>query len=218
MLTLADELALLAYDDDGRRALAQPALGHGLAGAVLVELTVAGRIDVVDNRVVAMGTAPLGHRALDAALTAIAADKLRKPADWVERLGRGVTEDVLDGLADQGVLHREQDRVLWVFPRTRFPSPGGVEPPLETEVRRRLTAAVVADGPVDARTAALCAIIEAVRFDGKVFAGLPRDRVRARLAGIAADHRAADATRVAIEQVHAALTAVVVAAVPAATG
>ncbi|WP_433267091.1 GOLPH3/VPS74 family protein [Actinosynnema sp. CS-041913] len=218
MLTLADELALLAYDDDGTRRLSQPSLGYGLAGAVLVELAIAGRIDVVDKRVAALSTAPIGHEVLDGALTTIADDRLRKPKDWVEKLAKGLTDQVLDGLADAGVLRREQDRILWVFPRTRFPSPDGVEPPLETEVRRRLTAAIATDQPVDPRTAALCALIKAVQFDRKVFADQPRDRVKARLKAISEGEWAADATRKAIEQVQAALSAVMVAViVPAAT-
>ncbi|MEU4801397.1 GPP34 family phosphoprotein [Actinosynnema sp. NPDC023587] len=213
MLTLADELALLAYDDDGSCRLGQPSLGYGLAGAVLVELAVAGRVDVVDKRVAALSTAPLGHPVLDAALSTIADDKLRKPKEWVEKLAKGLTDDVLDGLADQEVLRRQQDKVLWVFPRTRFPSPGGVEPPVETEVRRRLAAAIGSDGPVDPRTAALCSIIKAVQFDRKVFAAQPRDRVKARLKEISGGEWAADAIRKAVEEVQAALTAVMVAVI-----
>ncbi len=216
MLTLADELALLAYDDDGTRRLSQPSLGYGLAGAVLVELTIAGRIDVVDKRVAALSTAPIGHPVLDKALHTIADDKLRKPKDWVERLGKGLTDDVLDGLADAGILRREQDKVLWVFPRTRFPSPGGVEPPLETEVRRRLDAAITATGPVDPRTAALCSIIQAVNFDSKVFTQ-PRAQVKARLKEITEGNWAADAIRKAIQEVQAALSAVMVAVIVPAT-
>jgi len=219
MLTLADELALLAHDDDGARRLGRPALDYGLAGAVLVELAIAGRIDVVDRRVAALSTARIGHDVLDEALTRIADDRLRKPEEWVERLAKGLVDRVLDGLAEDEVLRREQDRVLWVFPRTRFPSPGGVEPPLETEVRRRLVAAVATDAPVDPRTAALCGLIKAVRFDREVFAGRPRDRVKARLEAVTGGEWAADAIRGAIDRLQAALTTVMVTAVePTASG
>ncbi|MEJ2852572.1 MULTISPECIES: GOLPH3/VPS74 family protein [unclassified Saccharothrix] len=218
MLTLADELALLAYDDDGKRRLGQPALGYGLAGAVLVELTISGRVEVVDKKVVAVSTERIGHDVLDDALTRIADDRLRKPKAWIEKLSKGLTDQVLDGLAESGVLRREQDKVLLVFPRTRFPSPGGVEPPLETEVRARLARAVATDDPVDPRTAALCALIKAVQFERTVFAGQPRDRVKRRLKEISRGDWAADATRKAIEEVQAAVTLVLVAAVLPAAG
>ena len=41
-LTLADELVLLAYDDTGVNRLGRPNLDYGLAGAVLLELALAG--------------------------------------------------------------------------------------------------------------------------------------------------------------------------------
>ncbi|NUT97882.1 MAG: GPP34 family phosphoprotein [Saccharothrix sp.] len=217
MLTLADELALLAYDDDGTRRLGQPALGYGLAGAVLVELAIAGRVEVADKRVVVLSTERIGHDVLDEALTRMADDPLRKPKTWVEKLSKGLTDRVLDGLADAGVLRREQDKVLLIFPRTRFPSPGGVEPPLETEVRARLTRAVATDGPVDPRTAALCALIRAVQFEGKVFTDQPRDRLKRRLKEISEGDWAADATRKAIEEVQAAVSVMMVAAIVPAT-
>src|SRR5688500_5350502 len=119
-LTLADELALLAYDDDGSRKLGQPALGYGLAGALLIELALARRVDVVGKKVTVLDPAPVGRPLLDQALARIADDKPRKPAHWIEKLGKKLTEQVLDGLVAGGVLRREEDRVLLVFPRTRF--------------------------------------------------------------------------------------------------
>ncbi|NUT49379.1 MAG: GPP34 family phosphoprotein [Saccharothrix sp.] len=214
-LTLADELALLVHDDDGSRKLGQPAIGYGLAGALLVELALAGRIDVVDKKVTVPDAAPVGHAVLDEALARIAGDKPRKPAHWVDKLSRKLAERVLDGLVAGGVLRREEDRVLLVFPRTRFPTPDGAEPPAETDARARMTAAITGDGPVDPRTAALCALVKAVGQDRKVFAGLPRGAVRQRLKVISEGDWAAAAVRRAIEEVQAAVVVAVV--VPAAS-
>ena len=76
----------------------------------------------------------------------------------------------MDQLVAEGVLRREKDRVLWVFPRTRYPARHGVEPPAETEARQRMRAAVTGTGPVEPRTAALCALVAATDLDRKVFA------------------------------------------------
>ncbi|MEU4739262.1 GPP34 family phosphoprotein [Actinosynnema sp. NPDC023658] len=214
-LTLADELALLVHDDDdGARRLGQPALGYGLAGALLVELALAERIDVADKKVTVLDPTPVGHPVLDQALARIAGDKPRKPAHWVDKLSKKLTEQVLDGLVAGGVLRREEDRVLLVFPRTRFPAPDGVQPEAETDARARMTAAVTSDGPVDPRTAALCALVKAVGHDRKVFAGLPRAEVRKRLKTISEGDWAATAVRKAIEEVQAAVMVAVI--VPAA--
>ncbi|MEU4442500.1 GPP34 family phosphoprotein [Actinosynnema sp. NPDC050801] len=214
-LTLAEELALLAYEDDGSRRLGQPALGYGLAGALLVELALAERIDVIDKKVVVLDPAPVGHVVLDRALTRIAGEKPRKPAHWIEKLGKKLTDQVLDGLVAAGVLRREQDRVLLVFPRTRFPTPDGAQPPAEVDARARMTAAITGDGPVDPRTAALCALVKAVGYDRKVFAGLPRAVVRRRLKTITEGDWAAAAVRKAIEEVQSAIVATVVVAAAA---
>jgi hypothetical protein len=215
---LADELLLLAYDDAGAAQISSPQLDYGLAGAVLIELALNARIVVEDNRVVVVDPTPLGHPRLDEALTQIAADpKRRKPTHWVDRLSKRLRDRVLDGLTTAGVLRREDDTVLWVFPRTRYPAPHGAEPPVETEVRQRLVAAVRADGPVEPRTAALCALVRAVKYERHVFHELPRERMVARLTEISAGDWAAAAVKKAIEEVEAAvLTAIMVPAVGAA--
>lgn len=214
-LTLADELALLAYDDDGSRKLGQPALGYGLAGALLVELALAERVDVVGKKVTVLDSTPVGRPLVDQALARIAGDKPRKPAHWIEKLSKKLTDQVLDGLVAGGVLRREEDRVLLLFPRTRFPAPGGVQPAAETDARARMTSAITEDGPVDPRTAALCALVKAVGHDRKVFATLPRAVVRKRLKVISQGDWAATAVRKAIEEVQAAITVAVI--VPAAS-
>ncbi|MBB5806910.1 hypothetical protein F4560_006678 [Saccharothrix ecbatanensis] len=214
-LTLADELVLLAYDDNGSRKLGQPALGYGLAGALLVELALAERVDVVDKKVTVLDPTPVGRPLLDQALARIADDKPRKPGHWISKLSKKLTDEVLDGLVAGGVLRREEDRVLLVFPRTRFPAPDGVQPAAETDARARMTSAITSDGPVDPRTAALCALVKAVDYDRKVFADLPRAVVRKRLKVISEGDWAATAVRKAIEEVQSAITVAVI--VPAAS-
>jgi hypothetical protein len=205
-LMLAEEYALLAYDDDGNAELGSPGLDYGFAGAVLIELALAERVEVVDERVVVLDRTPLGRPLLDEALNRIAADgKRRKAKDWVDRLSKGLREKVLDGLAAAGVLKRVDDKVMWLFPRTRYQAPYGVEVPAETAVRQRLVAAVAADGPVEPRTAALSALVTAVKMDKTVFADLPRDRVKARLKEISEGDWAATATKKAVEEMEAAV-------------
>ncbi|MEU1836381.1 GOLPH3/VPS74 family protein [Micromonospora chersina] len=214
-LLLTDELLLLAYDDAGTNRLGRPHLDHGLAGAVLLELALAGRVEVVDGRLAVTDPAPTNVPLLDRALATVAGDRPRKPKDWIARLGKGLPDRVLDGLVDAGVLRRESDRVLWVFPRTRYPSPTGAEPAVETAARERMAAALAGGGPVDARTAALLGLTRAVGLDRKLFRELPRDRVKARLAEIAAGDWASAATRKAIEETQAAVLVATTAATAA---
>ncbi|MFU8875349.1 GOLPH3/VPS74 family protein [Micromonospora sp. SL4-19] len=216
-LTLADELVLLAYDDAGVNRLGRPALDHGLAGAVLVELALAQRVDLADDRLVVRDPAPTGQPLLDTALATIGADRRRRsPKDWIPRLAKGLPDQVLAGLVAAGVLRREEDRVLGVFPRTRYPSPNAAEPPAEAAARQRMTAALMSDGAVDARTAGLLALTRAVGLDRRLFREVPKERLKTRLDEIAAGDWASAATKKAIEQTQAALLAATTAATAAA--
>ncbi|WNM41864.1 GPP34 family phosphoprotein [Micromonospora halotolerans] len=215
-LLLTDELVLLAYDDAGANRLGRPHLDYGLAGAVLLELALAGRVEVTGGRLAVTDPRPTGVPLLDQALAAVAGDRPRKPKDWISRLAKGLPDRVLDGLVAAGALRRESDRVLWVFPRTRYPSPTGAEPAVETAARERMRAALAADGPVDARTAALLTLTRAVGLDRKLFHELPKERVKARLAEIAAGDWASAATKKAIEETQAAVLVATTAAATAA--
>ncbi len=107
--------------------------------------------------------------------------------------------------------------MLWVFPRTKYPSANGEPPAVEADARERMQAAVLGSGAVEPRTAALCALVAATELDRKVFAGLDRKRVTARLKEIGEGAWAADAVRKAIEEIQAAVMVAVVASATAAT-
>ncbi len=215
-LTLADELALLAYDDAGINRMSNPGFGYALAGALLVELALAGRVVVEDGRVRVVDRGRTGHALVDDALARIADhEKHRKPKDWVVGLAKGLPQRVVDGLVTAGILHREQDKVLWVFTSTRYPSPRGVEAPAESQVRARLDRVIRSSGPVEPRTAALLALVRATKFERRTFPEVPRDQVRARLDEVGRADWAAAAVKRAIEEMQAAIMVAVI--IPATT-
>jgi hypothetical protein len=216
-MNLAEEFTLLAYDEHGTPVTDGTHLDNGLGGAVLLDLALAGRVDVVDRRVAVLDPAPTGDPLLDEALALIAAEKGRRPGHWVTKLAKRTRPLVLARLVDQGVLTVQKDRVLGVFPRTKYPAAQGGEPPAEVETRRRLEAAMAGDGPVDPRTAALCALVAATDLDRKVFGGMDRKRVKARLKEVSEGAWAAAAVRKVIADIQAAVMAAIVASTTAAT-
>jgi hypothetical protein len=215
IMNLAEEFALLAYGNDGAPDTDSIRLDNGLGGSLLLELAIAGRLDIEDKKVVVRDRTPTGDPLVDQALARIMADdKARKPGYWVKKFAKDARKLTLDRLVDQEVLIRQQDTVLLVFPRTRYPAPDGVEPVPETEARQRLTAAVSGTGPVEPRTAALCALVAATNLDRKVFRTLDRERAKERLKEISAGDWAATAVRKTIEEIQ---TAVIVAVLAAST-
>jgi Golgi phosphoprotein 3 (GPP34) len=121
--TLAEELLLIAYDDVTGRAKQGGSieLDCGVAGAVLQELNLAGRIDVVGGLVTVLDPTPVGDPDSDAALERIAGEaKGRKPDWWVSRLRFGMRNRMLARLVDSGVLRMERRGVLWLFSARRY--------------------------------------------------------------------------------------------------
>jgi hypothetical protein len=217
-MNLAEEFALLAYRDDGTPLTDGTRLDNGLGGALLLELALAEKVDVEDKKVVVLDPVSTGDPLIDAALRQVAEDqKARKPGHWVTKLAENARAQVLDQLVTEGVVRREKDKVLWVFPRTRYPAATGVEPVAETEARQRMVAAVSADGPVEPRTAALCALVAATGLDKKIFADLDRRQVEARLKEIGEGAWAAVAVKKSIEEIQAAVMVAVMVSTTAAT-
>lgn len=215
-MSLAEEFTLLAYADDGTPLTDGMHLDNGLGGALLLELALAERVDVVNKRVVVLNRGHLGDPLLDEALDRIAGeDKSRKPGYWVSKFAKDTRPKVLQKLVADGVLTQAKDRVLGVFPRTRYPSAQGAEPPVETEARQRMRAAVLGDGPAEPHTGALCALVAATDLDRKIFTDLDRKRVKARLKEISKGAWAATAVQATIEEIEAAILIAIVAATTA---
>ncbi|GAB3845611.1 GPP34 family phosphoprotein [Dactylosporangium cerinum] len=213
---LADDFLLLALDDRGTNLVGDPGLDYGLAGAVLLDLMLAGRLGLADGRVVVTDPAPVDDPVADAVLTRVVKEATpRKPDAWIQPLTDGLRAKVLERQVEAGVLRVERDKVLWVFPRTRYASATGAEPVAETAVRRELTAAVDGTGAVPARTAALLGLAQAVGLAGKLFPGHDKPHLRARLDEIAEGNWAAEAVRQAIAQIQAVIASM--AAMTAAT-
>ncbi|GIM97974.1 GOLPH3/VPS74 family protein [Paractinoplanes toevensis] len=217
-MSLAEEFLLLAYDESGAPLTDGTHLDNGLGGALLLELALAERVDVEDKRVVVLSAEPTGDALTDQALSMIVSlDKTRKPGHWITKLSKQARPRVLEKLVAEGVLTVEKDRVLWVFPRTLYPPATGELPAVEAEARERLRAAVLGTGPVEPRTAALCALVAATELDRKVLGDLDRKRVTARLKEIGEGSWAADAVRKTIEEIQAAVMIAIIASTTAAT-
>src|SRR5215207_3542313 len=162
-VALAEELLLLAYDDESGRATgSQIGLDLGMAAAVLVELALAGRVVYVDGTIMVRDATPTGKPILDELLARVAADTPHTPASWVQRLRHGLRERVLADLCARGVICDVDETTLGFIHLHRYPT---VDPTVEAEVRARLSRALAGDELPDGRTAALAALVAAVRME-----------------------------------------------------
>lgn len=208
-LTLAEELTLLAYDDDTGKSKADVFFEYGLGGALLAELAVLEKVTLSGKKVSVVDATPTGDPQLDAALAAIADSPPRSPKRWVERLRKGTKPAMLQRLVDRGLLRRHEGKVLLVFPMTTYPTRDGRP---EQEIRQRLRDALVAGNVPELRTVTLALLVGACDLGKVVFPDLPKKEVKRKLNELTAGDWAAKATKEAIEAVRAAVLASTTAA------
>ncbi len=222
MALIAEDMLLLLLDDEKGTVVGTSHLPIVLGGAVLLELATTGAVVVEEKqgmwksaKVRVQADSPPSDELLRHAV-GVVAEKERSGQDLVTRLGKGVKEELLGRLERRGILERRQDRVLGLFPRTRWPA---VDSTHEDAVRRALTAALVQGVQPEQHTACLIALLSAIDRAHKVVDrdGLPASQVRKRAKEIAQGEWAAKAVKDAISAATAAVTAAVVATTTAAT-
>ena len=227
-MLLAEDLLLLVTDDaSGRLSVPGVQADAGLGGANLVELTLLGKVDVAGEqdpgkpgRIIVRDPSPPGDEVLDTALQTLVARQGSKPSAVIRPLGKNLRPVLYQRLAaSAGVLRAERGRALGIFPTRTWPAQ---DPSHEAEMRQLVTQALVQPSAPDERTAALIALLHALKCEHKVVDPRPyqlsRRQLRARAAEIAQGNWASEAVRKAIDEMMAAVAAASAAATAASSG
>ncbi|GAB3358059.1 GPP34 family phosphoprotein [Micromonospora halotolerans] len=162
-VALAEELLLLAYDDEtGKATMPRISLDLGMAAAVLVELALAGRIAYADGNLALLDPAPTGEPIADEVLARIAADTPHTPSSWVQRLRHGLRDRILGDLCGRGVVRDIDETELGFIHVHRYPV---ADASVEADIRQRLAEALIAGQLPDERTAALATLVAVLRME-----------------------------------------------------
>jgi hypothetical protein len=162
-IPLAEELLLLAYDDQtGKATGSRIGLDLGMSAAVLVDLALAGRIAYRDGNLAVVDPTPTGDPIADAVLAKVAEDDPHTPAQWLQRLRHRLRTRILEDLVARGVVRDIDETQLEYIHVHRYPV---ADPAYETEIRRRLAEALITDAVPDERTAALATLLTATRME-----------------------------------------------------
>jgi hypothetical protein len=162
-LTLADEIVVLMLRDDtgAIRSECDSVANIAIAGGVLMELALLGRIDTDLTSLFIVDPKPVGDELLDPALQKIAAEpETRSSAWWIRVLGLhsgDLSAKVLERLVQAGILRAEDRQFLWVFSRRAYPQNTGRE---EREAKTRLVSVMFNDDVPDARDTLLLGLAE----------------------------------------------------------
>lgn len=209
-MLIAEDLLLLFTDDEtGRGQLDSTKLQYGLAGAILLELALDGKIDIADEgepvkkgRLVVRDATPPDDPVLADRLGLLREKEGQKPVNVLGALHKGLREQLLDGLAGRGILRQEKGKVLGLFPTTRWPAADSRH---ENDVRSRLRDVLVGGAQPDPRTGALVSLLVAVDAVGKVVESDDRRALKRRAKEVAEGAWAGDAVRKAVESMNAAM-------------
>ena len=164
MLTMLEEVVLLAVDEKTGRVQTSQGYGTGyaLAGAVFFDLALAKKIDTDTEGVVVLDKTPTGVAILDKAMEAMAKVPEKKTVrSWIEELKAldlEFEDAALQGLVEQGILKHEHSKRLWVIDVERFPV---VDNEPVRHVKLRLAQAILGDAIPPTRDIMLVSIAEA---------------------------------------------------------
>ncbi|MEV0285732.1 GPP34 family phosphoprotein [Kribbella sp. NPDC050820] len=215
-MLIAEDLLLLLYDDEsGKPITGSPGLDYALAGAVLIELTMLGKLDVAGEgeevkrgRLKVLDATPTGDGILDERLAYVAGKPGKRPKDQIGRLSKKLREQVLARLAERGVLEADQDKVLGLFPVTRWPAKDARH---EAQMRTALESVLKVGTTPDERTGALVALLSALNVVPKIVTdAVDKKALKQRAKEIAESDWAADAVKKAVSEMQAAVTTAVV--------
>lgn len=217
-MLIAEELLLLATDDaTGKSSVSTMQLDPALAGAVLMELVVAGRVGLDGEgrkaQVVVIDEAPMGDPTLDPALQSLVEKAPIRPVSAIGKLSKGLRERLFNGLQDRGILRRESGKTLGIFPTTRWPADDSHH---ENELRRAIADVLVRGQEPTARVAAIIAVLTAADMLRTVVDKPDLALAKERGKQIGDGNWATDSVRKAIQEMQAAMTVAVMVSTTAA--
>jgi hypothetical protein len=221
MLLAEDLLLLLTDDETGKLAASSAEVDVALGGALLVELALMDRADVAgsdervrEGRLLVRDANPTGDDLLDEALAIVERKEGKKPQSVVTRLGKHVRVRLYQRLAQGGLLRAEEDRILGIFPRHRWPAADAAH---EVSLRAGLATALRDGTTTDERTGALVSLLHALDATHEVMdpasIGLSKKELKYNAKRIAEGDWAAKAVRRAIDDTNAAIIAATSSAV-----
>ena len=212
-LKLYEEITLLGLREEKGTA-ASGYLNYAIAGALVAELLLEGRIELVDGsqqRVQVVDGTATGDPLMDESLQRMVERK--KPAAlraWITRLGgmKGLMHRAAMRLCERGILRADEATVLLIFSRNVYPE---IDPAPEQEIVERMREAIFGeDGEVEPRTAVLVSIASGGRLLEEKFGRRELKTRRKRLEEIANGERTGAATKQVIAACEAAVMAAVI--------
>ncbi|TFB14242.1 GPP34 family phosphoprotein [Filobacillus milosensis] len=225
MLTLTEELLLIALDDEtGKMSMSTSSSIHfGLAGAILMELALNGCIDYKNKKVIFLDQDDSGDELLNESLQYMKEKDKGKPRSmkhWVTKLGGHIQwkkkhQGYIDRLIERGILKQEEQKVLFVFSKEVYPSENTGK---ENAIRAKVKEAIRSDEKIEGeRTVVLIGLLHACELAKTLFTKEEYKDVKKKIKHIMKNNPHGKAVSVAIDAMNTAIIASVGAAAAASS-
>lgn len=207
-LTLAEQLLLLALDDDSGKLISLPerAFDYALAGAVLADLTRAGRIRITGDSIEIVSTVSVASQAEDYGLVELeqsAVGSLRGALTHLAAEVNGLRQKLTDQLVGKGVLRKQEHELLWVFHYSRYPL---ADKEAENAVKQRLRNRILMpEIPATESDHLLISLVHICELDGLLLSNEEQSQQAGRLAEIARNDRMGAAVQACLDEIQRAL-------------
>ena len=137
-LTLAEQLLLLALDDETGKLLSLPdrSLDYALAGAIIADLTRVGRVAVDRDTIEILDRTPVASAPEDIGLQELVKAEMTSLRGALSHLAgdaHGLRKRLIGQLVGKGILKEEDKEFLWVFHFSRYPL---ADPTAESAISR----------------------------------------------------------------------------------
>jgi len=213
---IAAELLLLALDEKSGKSLVDSStLGAGLIGAAVVDLVLDGALELVQGeggpvkpgRLARTGRNEPTTEPLTLILEKVHDKKPKKAVSelyawsWKDHPGK-LKDQLLEQMAAEGLLTKEDHKVLGLFASTRWKEADGRD---EAAIRARVRAVVVDGQDPDERTGALVSLVSALDLAAKLFPDADKKQVKARAEEVRKGQWAGQAVHEAVQEVTAGI-------------
>ena len=188
MLTFAEELLLLALDDEKGVLVQMPIMSfeYGLVGAILMELALMNKIDTYLKNLILIEESETGDEIFDRVINFIKEYPDSKDAKyWVNEICSRIDnlkDLLLDRLIEKGILKMVEKKILWVFSKRRYPVVDNKE---EKEVKTRIRDTILSDQIPDPRDIVLISLVKTCGLTDEIFSSEEIEKANSRIAQIA---------------------------------
>lgn len=179
-LPLYQDLFLLCHHEKGKPFTHRSSIALGLAGAVLVDLALAGRVTLSQGQVRAAGRARTGDPIIETYAEGAGAEARA----WIKKVAEDVYDRTQAQLVSSGVLVAVHGRRLGLVPYTYYRTE------MSSIVRAAADVRSVATGwrEADARCAALCGLVVVLQVHTELYINQPSGQLGTTLRAVADEH------------------------------